>query len=610
MERRRLTLLGLFSAMALASASCRESVSNELRLLGPAQPLPIPEGSPLVLLASKSLATHQCEDSLVVTDAQGRLVSCQFESVGPHLLLHPRATKFCIRDAPYSVSSPWPPLGGSLMAADGERLHTPFHLRVDVRAADAATETLRLLPCTEPIRLQATSLHEQNRRLALALTFTASVDPQTLESGIQVIDASRRETLPGVQIRVDDAQPQRVVIEPFATSPWLCAQGRYRVEILDTVRSQGGLAATPDQCAFEVDAPTHLLQFDFTSGADVADAAKSQVKRDGLLLPTAVHTPVLPTDSGTLVPLGGQGLRALFARAPQTVRAQLLIPATWFRASMSSEDEAARRLITEIDLLTDQPVPADLVASRMVVRLHQRNAQVADGLGDVFDENLATGELCPLLGGSFDGMTPLAHGQTQDSSRILRLRLAEPHVVDVRGGDLVLSIEHDGVWSLLHPIPDAGITVLGSMAHENEPGPTAYVLAPRNESRASERSRAQPHVWIQTVTFPHVSSAWKLLPQQEQPLNFRREQGRHLQADAVEGRHFTLRYVGGSVRRSPNGAPQLDSDGMPVCDAVTTADQVPPRKRMDALRLVVEWLPSAELLRSSPSIEYILVAWK
>ncbi len=599
----------LVLALAMSVASCERSANTEFRFVGAAQQLPLPAGSPFVLLASEPLARIQPEDALIVTNAAGMPISCRLECVGPHLLMHPRETRFNAAESPYQASLVWPPLGGSISSASGMRMKTPFRMPFAVRPANPATEALRLIDGAEIPRLRIAGDADGARHAGLTLEFSEAVDLGSADNGIQVIDAARREAIPGVRISAEPGTPHRVLIQPFAGAPWLCAAGRYRIEILETLRSVGGLAVLPTQRPFTVDAPQYLLQFGFAVAEEVSGPAAAQVRRDGVLRPVALHEPVLPTESGSLVALGGHGLTALFPRAPSTVRAQILIPAAWFAACASHDDETGRRLITEIDLLADQEIPADLSATNMVVRLHQRNPRLARGLGDRFDENLAVGDLCPLEGGHFDGMTPLGQTPPATSSRILRLRFAEPHLVDTFGGDLVLTIEHDGVWSLLHPIPDAGITVLGRGADDSGAAPTAFVLGNRNAVQASQRSRAQPHVWVQTVQFPHVESAWQLLPE-TRPFTLRRDPGRHLQSEAEEGRHFVVRYIGGRARRDAGGTPLRDLDGRLICDAVTPADQIPPRGEIDALRLVVAWLPSTELLRSSPSIEYILVAWK
>lgn len=595
-------------ALTLLLTGCERSTDDTLRFIGPAQQLPMPTGSPLVLLASEKLAPIQPADALIVTNAAGRPVSCRIECVGPHLLLHPRDTRFNETESPYQVSLAWPPLGGSVSGASGTRMKTPFRMRFDVRPANPATETLRLLASADQAGLRIPNGADGARAACVTLEFSEAVDPASMDRGIQVIDAARREAIPGVRVEADPAAPNRAIIHPFASAPWLCAAGRYRIEILDALRSVGGLAALPAQRAFEVDVPNHLLQFGFSAATEVTGPAVAQVHRDGVLRPIPLHEPVLPTESGSLVALGGHGLTALFPRAPHTVRAQVLIPAAWF-AACAGHDESGRRLITEIDLLADQEVPADLSATNLVVRLHQRNPRLAGGLSDRFDENLAAGDLCPLEDGHYEGMTPLGQSRASEPSRIIRLRFAEPCLVDTFGGDLVLTIEHDGVWSLLRPIPDAGITVLGRGTDDTDSAPTAFVLGNREVTRATQRSRAQPHVWIQTVQFPHVESAWQLVPEARQ-VTLHRDPGRHLQSEASEGRHFVVRYIGGRARRDAEGLPLRDAEGRLICDAVTPADQIPPRGGIDALRLVIAWLPSTELLRSSPSIEYILVAWK
>ncbi|MSR75430.1 MAG: hypothetical protein EXS14_08185 [Planctomycetes bacterium] len=597
-------------ALLCTLAACSGHKATSFRILGAASALPLPENASLVLLCSESLDANVAQNALLVCDATGQFVDCQYSAAGPHLLVRPHAGGFTETAAPYTIALAWPPVGPQLRNRSGHSAQGSWHLSFDVRKQAIIADELLLLTEHDawPNPLHANGSGAS--ALRIELNFSAAVDPRTLSSGIQVIDERRHESLDAVDFEVSRDQPQQVFLRPFTRSPWLLASGAWRIVVGPALQSLDGASARPAVRHFKIDGAPRLLQMSFNQRSDVSAAAADGVQRDGVLRPRPLYHPVLPTaQSGGLLPLGDARGTTLFPRAPHGSKAQILLPSDWM-GTEHGELTARRCLITEIDLLTDSPVPVDLCAAELQLRLgYLPRAASSSGLTERFESNCVATSLRLLQLADSDGITQLGSISERGADRLIRLRLQEPFVHDMDNGDLVLTLEHDGVWSQLAPLPERGLTILGMRPDENAVSKTAFVLGTRGAPMASLGSTLQPHVWLHTLSFPSVETRWHIIEDCGNP-TFSREPGRHGRAEAAEGADFTVWFQSGKVRRNATGQALLDETGAALVDPTGPYDLVPPRGKGDALRARIEYEPSSRLLRYAPSIEYILVAYR
>lgn len=603
------------SLMCCLLAACGERAAEPLRIVGAASALPLPTASQLVLLCSEAIDSNAAQDTLLLSDVDGRLIDCSYSTEGPHLIMTPRGEIFSAEHSPYTVALAWPPVGPQLRSKRGQTADTAWRLQFQVNAQAHSCEEMLLLTPTNawptPLRVGDTA----GAPVELQLNFTAPLDTRTLHAGIQVIDEQRHEALDAVEFEVLPDQPQRVLLRPFTRNPWLLASGTYRVEVGAALRSLHGVPVRPAQRRFQLSGAPRLLQFDFTQRDDVTGAARDAVQRDGVLRPRPLYHPVLPTpQSGGLVPLGDDRGTTLFPRAPHGVKAQLLLPGHWLASTASGESTQRRMLITEIDLLADAPVPMDLCAADLQVRLGllRRDPARRIQLSERFDANCTPNSLRLVQLRDSNGITQLGGGADGTPDRLIRLRLQDPWVYDVDDGDLVLTIEHDGVWSQLVPLPERGLSILGMSSDgqsETSEGTTALVMGLRGANSATLTSSLQAHVWLQTLSFESVETRWHVVTDAKNPV-FSREPEHHARAEAVEGQDFTVWFQGGKARRDTAGQPLLHADGSVQVDPTGPYDLVPPRGNGDALRARIEFEPSGRLLRQAPTIEYILVAYR
>ncbi len=615
--------------LAVVTACHADEPASFLPLQLTAGPGPIGATEPILIRFSKPLAREAVpKRSVRVTSLAGHPVSVRLSVDGRLLRVDP--------DNPLQR---WPDLRGLRVqvlhpiASQGLRAQDGSELMGGLSAEVAVDDTM--VPRGQDLELVVARPNPEGAPLVtasdhIALTFSAPLDPRTIEVGCQVFDRARDVSVEDVVRFVDPLNPRTIIISPFAGGlPWAADQV-YEVRLgLDLRSSEGRLLKSPLTLRWRT-APGNdrLLQVGFRSETDLDPRSVSALSEPfELLKPRPLfETLIPPVPGGSLASLTSGWSRTdpfipnLFGLTP--TRAQVLIPWSWLSASPDSEFAPHRCLIQALTFHLAEPIPADAAIDEVRLRLgylSRRSREAETGLSDRFEHNDEGGRRSKTL--QVAGGLPwrLSPSSRVEERRYIRLEFAEPFLYDRTEGDLVLTIEHSGVYAgPTASLPAVGLGLQGlpdrGTSTDSKPRAGALLLSAtppgRGESARTVHSRFQPYLWISTISYPSVVSRWHVVAGQGR-FRFFREPGLGIRARGEEERDFQIYYQGGEPAMTAEGTPLADQDGRPLCLESGPFDLGPPTDGARAVRLRIEFMPrSPHADGDPPEIEYVLLGYQ
>lgn len=591
---------------------------------------PLYRNEPLVLRFSEPLEEgHPPQFAAIVRTARGQSLAVAARADGRHLLLEPhrsqtetdRGLSPLWPIGPYlEVSVPLATAGRELKSRSGSLLARPFHARIplspDLLRLPGQLEVLETAP--RDLLTSRVEVSMDDPEFEVRIRFNTSIDPASLEAGVQVIDRSRQDRVHGARPQLLPGDARQVRIRPFLSGFQLFNAGtQYEILLTGSLRSRDGRSlAEPKSLKFRTArGGPRLLQIGFDQASDFApESSRCWNPAWPNLRPLKEEFLVASNASGeqrTLLELvagpedsGAEAVPAPFSSRPS--HAQILIPGRWF-----PNHEPA--VVTGIGFLGSPIGPActaELVISMGL--LEESRALAGLGLSPRYDANInyATVRHIPLPSrdGRFQfpaspGAEPAQAGRSTAAWRPFEISFESPFDYPGRGQDILLDIRN--LTGVRNPVNRNGIDLLGTVQR----GGADTILLGELGASSGFKGPVNLALVLRAQRYYDVLTRWYVVEDAEEPAF--RDAG--WKGEGIRDHHFRVLWQSGTPVLRPDGAILTGETGTPVCEPEDPDgwSVFPPTSGARAIRARISYNPSAVYrAERPPEIEYLLLAYR